>query len=176
MSEGLPYAQLLRPIGQLLESLRIESFAIIEDAGEFLVRDRTRNRAQLTPREKAFLAELQLSHNREEDKAEAMKLASGLLEWRLTIADLERIEREGQSRRTNPELTPDIHALSQTLRVIGGILDQKRSNLVSLVKDDQEIHLEFMSADGHKAEEVYTSAMIYDFWVRMYKRRTRPNP
>ena len=174
MTDRPAYAQLLRPVGQLLESLRIESFAILEENGEFIVRDRTRNRVQLTPRERAFLAQLQLSHNRDEDKAEAMKLASGVLEWRLTMTDLERLEREGQERRTDPALTPDIHALSQTLRVVGGILDQKRATLVSLIRDDRDVQLEFDAVDGQRTVETYTAAMVYDFWVRMYKRRSNP--
>ena len=68
MSEPLSYAQSLRLIGQMLEALRTESFSITVQADDLVVRDKTRNRSQLTPREKAFLVRLQSSHAAAQDK------------------------------------------------------------------------------------------------------------
>jgi hypothetical protein len=54
MIDTFRYAELLRPIGQMLEGLRIESFSMGPDSVRFAVWDKIRNRAQLTPREKPF--------------------------------------------------------------------------------------------------------------------------
>src|SRR5882724_12172556 len=103
MIEDFTYAALLRPIGQMLESLRIDSFAVKPDSDGFVIRDKTRNRAQLTPRERAFLAELHLGHAASLDKEDALRLAAGVFEWHVTKDDVERLEREGRRRRGGPE-------------------------------------------------------------------------
>jgi hypothetical protein len=172
MPAELSYAQSLRSIGQMLDNLRIESFSIIVNADDFVVRDKTRNRAQLTPREKAFLAKLQSNHSAAQDKANARKLAAGIFEWQVTRADLEKLERQEQAKRQNDRLTPESHSLPQVLRVLGGIVDQKRGQLISVSKADQVVSLEYSSSVGQNVSEQYTLPVLYDFWVRMYKRRT----
>ena len=57
---------------------------------DLVVRDKTPGRKQITPREKALLAEWQVTHTRPQDKEGALKLASGILEWRMTPADIEQ--------------------------------------------------------------------------------------
>ena len=93
MLDDHSYATLLRPIGQMLEGLRIDSFAVRSDGNGFVVQDRTRNRAQLTPRERSFLAELHLGHTDSLDKEDALRLAAGVFEWHVTESDMERFER-----------------------------------------------------------------------------------
>jgi len=87
MVHSLPYAQLLHPIGQMLERLRIESFMLVAEGQEFVVRDKTPGRRQLTPREKALFARLQEKHGSAVDMEGAVQMASGIVEWRLTQRD-----------------------------------------------------------------------------------------
>jgi len=171
MVEGLSYAGLLRPIGQMLESLRIESFTVLIEDDGFVVRDRTRNRAQLTPREKAFSAALDSSHPVEQEKESARRLAAGMVEWKLTDEDVEHIELESRQLRRDSSQTPDTYSISQLLRVVGMIVDQKLARLISLTKDDQLIIVEYLLANGQKTTMEYTLPVLYDFWVRMYKKR-----
>lgn len=175
MQSQQTYATLLRPIGQMLERLRIESFAVLPDRNGFVVRDKTRNRAQLTPRERAFLAELHLGHSASLDKEDALRLAEGVFEWHVTERDIERFEREGSKRRHGVEQAPDSHSVSQVLRVIGTMLDQKHGKLSYVSKDEQIIILEYELPGGGKTSEQYGVPALYDFWVRMYKRRSTRN-
>ncbi|HEX2931635.1 MAG TPA: hypothetical protein VHV54_18055 [Candidatus Binatia bacterium] len=175
MHEALSYAALLRPIGQMLEALRIDSFAVRLDSEGFIIRDKTRNRVQLTPRERAFLAELQSIHSPLLDKEDARRLAAGVIEWHLTEDDLERLEQVGRDRRRDPEQTPDSHSVSHILRIIGTILDQKRGQMFYVSKDDQIVTLEYTTSDGQKASEEFNIPMLYDCWVRLYKKRTARN-
>jgi hypothetical protein len=172
MVEDLSYAALLRPIGQMLETLRIESFALKPDGDGFIIRDKTRNRAQLTPRERTFLAELHSSHAASLDKEDALRLAAGVFEWHLTKDDVERLERQGRQRRGRDEQAPDSHSVSQILRVIGSVLDQKRGHLGYVSKDEQVVTVEYTLPGGQNNSEEYNLPMLYDYWVRMYKRRT----
>jgi hypothetical protein len=109
------------------------------------------------------------------DKEDALRLAAGVFEWHLTQADLERLEREGRGRRESPEHTPDSHSVSQILRVVGNILDQKRGQLSCVSKDEQVVTVEYTLPGGQKNSEEYSLPMLYDYWVRMYKKRNGHN-
>jgi hypothetical protein len=175
MPESLSYAALLRLIGQMLETLRIDSFAVTPNGEGFVVRDQTRNRAQLTPRERAFLARLHSVHAPSLDKEDALRLAAGVFEWHLTGDDLAQFEREGRERRRDDKRTPDSHSVSQILRVIGTILDQKRGQMSHVSKDEQSVILEYIKPDGRRSVEEFSVPMLYDYWVRMYKKRAARN-
>src|SRR5262245_55613242 len=163
---------MLRPVGQTLDNLRIESFTVVSDDDGFIVRDKTRNRAQLTPREKAFLTELSASHSEAKAKQNALRLASGIFEWHLTAADIERLDKAGRERRRDGEQPVDSHSVSQILRSIGEMVDQKRGRLISVSKTENLVTVEYLSSSGRLVSENYTMPMIYNLWVRMYKKRT----
>ena len=174
MIDEFRYTALLRPIGQMLEGLRIESFSVKPDSVGFVVRDKTRSRAQLTPRERAFLGELHWMHGASLNKEDALQLAAGVFEWHVTTVDLERFEAAGRARRHEDSGTPDSHSISQILRVIGNILDQKRQELYCISKDAGAVAVEYFTGDGKVANDEYSLPVLYDQWVRMYKRRTNP--
>lgn len=146
------YTQLLRPVGQLLDSLRIESFAFTIDQEGDVIRDKTRNRAQVTPREKAFFAELESHRTGSQGTAQARRLAEGVLEWRLEWGDIERLEHEGQSHRRNAGQAPDANSLPQIHRVLGGVVDQKRGQLLFISKE-AEIVLNISHPAGKKSRK-----------------------
>ena len=170
-AEDQSYATLLRPIGQMLEHLRIDSFTVRPDRNGFLVRDKTRHRALLTLRERSFLAELHTGHRGRLDKQDALRLAEGVFEWHVTETDVERFERQGREKRRPGEQAPDSHSVSQVLRVIGTILDQKRGQMSRVSKQEQVVTLEYELPGGRLATEEYDAPTLYDCSVRMYKKR-----
>jgi hypothetical protein len=171
MLNELGYAGLLRPIGQTLDHLRINSFTVTSDDDGFLVRDKTRNRAQLTPRERTFLTELSAAHTASYEKRDALRLANGIFEWHFTKADIERLEIVWRERRRGTEQAADSHSVSQILRMVGEMIDNRRGRLVSVSKVDDLVTVEFLSSSGQLISEDYTLAMIYNYWVRAYKKR-----
>ena len=171
MLNELGYAGLLRPVGQTLDRLRIDSFTVTSADDGFIVRDKTRRRTQLTPRERAFLSELSASHSASYKKHDALRLANGIFEWHLTKADIERLEIVGRERRRDAEQAADSHSVSQILRMVGEIIDNRRGRLVSVSKVDDLVTVEFLSSSGQLMSENYTLAMIYNYWVRAYKKR-----
>lgn len=173
--KGLGYAGQLRPVGQTLDDLRIESFTVISDDDGFIVRDKTRNRAQLTPREKAFLSELSESHSASKARQNALRLASGIFEWHLTSADIERLDKAGRERRRDTEQAPESHSMSQILRIVGEIVDQKCGRLISVSKTESLVTVDYLTSTGRLNSENYTLPMIYNFWVGSYKRRAVRN-
>jgi hypothetical protein len=125
----------------------------------------------LTPRERAFLAELHLGHEASLDKKDAFRLAAGIFEWHLTPTDVEGFEIEGRDRRRYGGRVPDLHSVSQLLRILGAIVDQKRGRLCCISKNEQVVILEYGLPSGRTTVEEYNIPTLYDFWVRMYKRR-----
>ena len=167
----LNYTQTLRPVGQLLDALRIESFAITMERNGAVIRDKTRDRVQVTPREKTFLTELESHRIGSRRHAQAKRLAEGVLEWSLEWADIERLEREAQSQRRRAGQAPEASSLPQILRVIGGVVDEKRGQRLFVSKGAEIVRLEYQSFSSQNISEEYTRPMLYDHWVRMYKRR-----
>ncbi len=155
----------------MLEALRIDSFILVFDNEDLVVRDKTPGRKQITPRERALFAEWQVTHTRPQDKEGALKLAAGILEWRMTPQDIDRLEKEGRSRRRNPNLTPDIHSISQVLRVVGALVDHKNGKLLTVTKDDEKVTFEYELVSGKKVLEELGVPALYDLWVRLYRRQ-----
>lgn len=172
MFEELGCAGVLRPIGQMLENLRIESFSLWPDGDGFMVRDRTRHRAQVTLGEKALLNDRQSAERGSKSKEGALRSAAGIVEWRLDRSEIEKLELAGRDRRRSPNQTPDAHAVSQVLRVTGGIVDQRLGRLLSITKEGQIVNLNYLSSSGQTVSDDYSIATLYDFWVRMYKKRS----
>ena len=98
--------------------------------------------------------------------------SSGILELHYTHEDIGRVDDEAKSRRVDAGGRPEAHALSQILRAVGGVVDQKQGRLISVTKEGQDITVEYESTLKQKIFEKFTSATLYDFWVRMYLRRS----
>ena len=172
MFEELRCAGVLRPIGQALENLGIESFSVWPDGSGFMVRDRTRHRMQTTARNKALSGDRQSTDDASEAIEEVRHLAPGIVEWRLDRSDIEKLELLGRARRCGTNQTPDPHTTSQVLRVTGEIVDQRLGRLLRITKEGCIVNLNYLSSSGQTVSDDYSTATLYDFWVGMYKKRS----
>jgi hypothetical protein len=170
--EELRCAGVLRPIGQALEKLGIESFSVWPDGSGFMVRDRTRNLGQITARGKALSSDRQTTDRAPEAIEDVLRLATGVVEWRLDRSDIEKLESAGRERRCSSNQTPDPHATSQVLRATGEIVDQRLGRLLRITKEGHIVNLNYLSSSGQTVSDDYSPATLYDFWVRMYKKRS----
>ena len=89
--------------------------------------------------------------------------SSGILELNYTHEDIGRVDDEAKSRRVGAGGRPEAHALSQILRAVGGIVDQKQGRLISIAKDGPDITVEYESTLKQKIVEKFTSASLYGF-------------
>src|SRR6185369_11513142 len=144
------YAQVLRAIGQALETLKLQSFEIEPAGEEFTVRgtiapggdaigDGQVNRSQL----RSIWGELP-NHSRVADGPARMDspVTTTAVEFRYTSKDVERLDYEGQMRRTDPNRIVEAGSLSQILRCIGAYLNQKRARLLKIAREGEAILLE----------------------------------
>lgn len=174
MPPNLNFAQLLRPVGQMLEPLQLESFSLKLEEGNVSVQAQKRAERSPPAAEVSLRVTWQLFRRKKSDSASEPQPSSGLLELHYTPEDIARMETEGQSRRQGAGGRPEAHALSQVLRAVGAFVDQKQGRLTSVKMGGQDITIEYESALKQNMTEKFTVATLYDYWVKMYlKRRQR---
>jgi hypothetical protein len=93
-----------------------------------------------------------------------------------TPADIDELQLAGEKRRGQSSTAQDFYTLSQTLRAIGGYVEQKKGRLLRISNDhstgaDVVFRIEYEMEDGERMTDVYSSSAIYDICVSMYKHR-----
>jgi hypothetical protein len=173
------YSQLLRALGQALELLNVSEFDVEPDGDDLLVRGKAivpvTNSIELPP-EKNIVRDvwdllpgqrtLELGLN-----IPAKPLSVTGLDLRYTPSDINRLEREGQSRRMNFQQTVDPATLSQLLRTVGAYINQQPARLVKISQKGALVLVQYQTLLGSRGREAFTLAELYDFWVKMCTRR-----
>ena len=168
---SLNFSQLLRPVGQMLEPLQIESFSLkVEDSG-VSVHAQKREEARAQPPGVSLRVTWQIFRRKKTERENDPQPSSGALEVYYTRDDIARMDTEARGRRQGAGGRPEAHTLSQILRAVGAFVDQKQGRLVGVSMDGQEISIEYESALKRNLTEKFTVASLYDFWVKMYLRR-----
>lgn len=126
MAQGFSLSQLLRPVGQMLEPLNVETFALRVDSEKVSVRAQKRVERQTeAPPDMSLRVVWQALRHKKPDPLDEPKPSSGVVELNYTHDDIARIDNEGKSKRKESGGKPDAHALSQILRAVGAYVDQK---------------------------------------------------
>ena len=171
MSSNFNFSQMLRPVGQMLEPLEIESFALkIEDRGVAVFAEK-HEPAHAPGSNVSLKVSWQIFRRKKAEASQEPQPSSGTLEIHYTDEDIARMDSEGQKKRTGEPGSPEAHTLSQILRAVGAFVDQKQGHLLSVTKDGQNISIEYESALKRNTTEKFTVASLYDYWVKMYLRR-----
>jgi hypothetical protein len=183
MNGMMGYAQLLRAIGQALETLNIQSFEMEPVGEDFFIRGTvllTSSAESLDGNKKLTHGELRraiwgkLPHENSinsEDTDATSLTAHSPIELLYGIKDVERLEEEGRSKRVNPQGTANPSSLSQVLRCIGAYLNQKRARLLKLSREAETVAVEYETSLGTTIKEILSLSDLYDLWVRMYLQR-----
>lgn len=185
MSQTSTYGQTLRAIGQDLEERHLTAFALEMRDGDYVVRakagdsPRTGIRSGLfnKARFQALLEVLGIRQTQSGDLS-AAEASDKFVELRYGAEEIDRLEREGRSRRGNSTGVPELLSLSQILRAVGAYIDEKRGRLLTVTRRDQsgDIHsvtVEYENYKGERTEEERPFSNIYDLNVHFYKRRKR---
>jgi len=171
MVSKLNFSQLLRPVGQMLEPLQIESFSLqVEDDGVSVHAQKSDEPRPAAP-DVSLRVTWQIFRRKKAEPLPEPQPTAGALELHYTHEDIERMDTEGQSRRQDIAGSPEAHTLSQILRAVGAFVDQKQGRLLGVTKESQDITIEYESALKRGMTEKFTVASLYDYWVKMYLRR-----
>jgi hypothetical protein len=159
MAFASTFAQKLRAIGQAMEGAHFEDFDIESNGNSFFIRGIIRSK----PESVSFLRAL-LGKSPTQD--------ARFREFRYTSDEIERLEKEGQARRRDPDGMPDFYTLSQMLRTVGAYIDGKRARLGKLYRRGTRLILEFEGTQVPPSIEEHTVSSFYNFFVHMYLRRS----
>jgi hypothetical protein len=93
-----------------------------------------------------------------------------------TPREIEELKPQGAEKRGQSSTSGDFFALSQTLRAIGGYVDQKKARWLRLSNNDCStadvvFRVEYETREGERVVDDRSGSAIYDLCVNMYKRR-----
>ena len=144
---ALSYSEILRVIGQDLEMRGIKAFDIRYEGEKILAQCGYQVPPAATP-----------------------------VTLHYTPRDIEELKPQGLEKRGQSLEGGDFFTLSQTLRAVGGYVDQKKARLVRLSnndcpKADAVFRIEYETRERERVVEDRSGSAIYDLCVNMYKRR-----
>ena len=93
--------------------------------------------------------------------------------------DIKKLDAKGRAHRRNSKQNPDPYGLAQKLRGIGSFLDYRypETTLAGISVEDRWVTVRYRTAEGHIEQAKQDVAYFYNYWVKMYLRRSqRPNP
>jgi hypothetical protein len=93
-----------------------------------------------------------------------------------TPRDIKELRPQGEEKRGQSPERRDFFTLSQTLRAIGGFVDQQKARLMRLSNNDFSaadvvFRIEYETREGERLVDNRSGSGIYDLCVNMYKRR-----
>jgi hypothetical protein len=143
----------------------MESFSLTMEGDTVIVRGRKhRDQAVNNLSRRGFWQLFRSTRTAEVDEWESVEL-------RYTPEQLSHMDDEGRSKRGNLG-SPDAHSASQIIRAVGAFVDQKQARLMSVRKDEEQIEIEYESPLKGRVTENFTVATLYEYWVRMYLKRS----
>ena len=143
----------------------MESFSLTMEGDTVVVRGRKhRNQTVDNLSQRGFWQLFRANRTAEVDEWESVEL-------RYTPEQLSQMDDEGRSKRGHLG-NPDAHSASQIVRAVGALVDQKQARLMSVGKDEEKIQIEYESPLKGRVTEDFTVATLYEYWVRMYLKRS----
>ena len=163
MAELLSHAQSLRVIGQVLDSLGIDSFHLAKQVDDYIVWPERAETTRKRPVDKGFLAKITKKLLGEDHPDEALPNS-----LRFTAAEIVSVDTQRRLERKKSDSPSDQRDLSFVLRVLGNYLDRKRAAEFAIRWSK---HSAMVSYGQH--EEYFTAENLYDLGISMYLKRPR---
>jgi hypothetical protein len=141
------YSEILRVIGQDLEIRGIKAFDMMDEGEKILVQCGYQTPPAATP--------VTLSY---------------------TPRDIRELRPLGKEKRGQAPERRDFFTLSQTLRAIGGFVDDQKARLIRVSNNDFSgshvvFRIEYETRAGERLIDNRSGSAIYDLCVNMYRRR-----
>jgi len=173
--DTIDYAGALRAIGQDVADLLPLSLEIEVTNGQFFVRGRgLREPYQATDKPiEIFLRKIWNLLIRHDPAAD-------IVQWQLhsepftriyTEEDIERWHEESSAKRKNGSGMPDIYSLGERLRIVGRMVDAKRSHLLTLCKSLHSVSFAYVDKHGQIHSETYGADDLYRMQQEYYANR-----
>ena len=148
----MQYEHLLRAIRQGLEALSIEAFDLEVANETFLIQGAAKQKQSAKPStamrstfKKAFLDICHISKKlaTSETLARRAGASSRSLALQFTQNDIAKLERDGQTLRSDWNGSPLAHSLPQLLRTVGWYVDQKERRLHKISHNGESLTVSY---------------------------------
>jgi hypothetical protein len=166
------YAHELRAVGQALESRHVYSLDLELEGGLYVVRGKVKASSYAESSLSAFIQDLisgvgsALTGNPRRSMYE--------IDLSYDPKDIKDLDSKGRAQRRNPNQNPDPYSLAQKLRGIGSFLDyQPETTLARVSVEDRWVTVRYLTANGRMEEAKQDVAYFYEYWVKMYLRRSQ---
>jgi hypothetical protein len=164
------FAKELRALGQAIEKFSFSAFDLQIESGIYVVTGRA-----IVPPESVrfsfsrFVRELL----RGSDPTATLTTKAGQIDLRFTLEEIERFDVRGRVKREDASKMPDPYSVSQILRGAGSYLDNRdATSLVGITLKDRWVTVNYQTAEGRLAQAKQDLEYFYDYWVKMYMRRS----
>lgn len=162
---GTSYAKELRAVGQALEKLKFSAFNLERREGIYTIRGMVSADLAATFSIIQFVREI-VRGGRSRRKASPIELS-------YSQAEIENFGAQERAKRADSDKLPDPYSISQILRGVGAFLDQRKCvALLTINYQDRWVTVVYSSVDGHTEQEKQDLDYFYDYWVKMYLRRS----
>ncbi len=168
MAEIASYSQQFRALGQQLEDLGMERFTVRVEADGYRV---TGTKRYQPPAEEQPPKKLWQRIRSGVKSAGSTPQPFEPVALHFSAQDLAHIDVDAKHKRSGTPGNTDAHSLSQVFRAVGAIVEQKQGRFLSVIKEGQEIVIEYESISKRNTVEKFTVSSLYDYWVKMYLRR-----
>jgi hypothetical protein len=156
------YAQSLRAIGQALERLRIDTFALQKKDERYIVRNWEPSFLKnITLKVWGTVGSDQLPFTAQESKDTLVYSSS----------DTKRLKAHGRSRRGSKD-NQKTYNVSLGLRLVGDYLDKKRAVAFGIWWSIESVRVRYETPVGGSQETIFTVQNLQDLGVGMYLRRS----
>jgi hypothetical protein len=167
--EASTYAKELRTLGQDLEAHNLSSLDLEIEGGFYVIRGTAKPLKASESSLPQFLADLVYNFS----FSSSQPNSTCEINLRYSPKDIEQLEAQGRARRKESRKMPDPFSLSQILRGAGSYLDARTETyLEGITVKEQFVCLRYKTADGRLEQAKQDIEYFYNYWIKMYLRRS----
>jgi hypothetical protein len=179
----MKYDEILRVIGQELDSLKPTAYEVVCYGNCYLVRCRVKHDPATAKEQenkvKRLPAFLRLWREKEKpsDTGTAEAAHPAIVELFYHLDDIKRLAEDHRRPPTDPDAMPDAYSFSYILGVVGESVDRKPNARLLFAsnrgQEGQKIVVLYQTEQGTRALEEYPISGFYDLWVQEYVKKKR---
>ena len=163
------FARELRALGQALEKFSFSAFDLELSSGTYLVKGTATSTDNLKFSFSRFVREL-LGGS---PPRTTMMYTGNQIDLRFSPEEIERFDLRGKIKRQDAGKMPDPYSISQILRGAGSYLDNRDvTRLVGISLKGKWVTVSYQTVEGRLERAQQDLEYFYDYWVKMYLRRS----
>ena len=163
------FARQLRALGQALEKFSFSAFDLELRSGAYWVTGTAISTENIKFSFSRFVRELL----RGSSAAATIPCSDSQVDLRFSPEEIERFEERGKVRRQDSGKMPDPYSISQILRGAGSYLDNRDvTTLRGISLKGKWVTVSYQTPKGRLEQAQQDIEYFYDYWVKMYLRRS----